>query len=147
MRKCYWLSAIGLSLLCVLSFSAQAKVIRSMPFLFGESDALYPIEPRTFVRYQGSDMLLGYRISKHWFIFGVGLTDRGYVLIHPYAADRYYPLPLAELKRLQQRAVLPKHMPRYDIRLSDYLSAYSLWLLLSAIAGAIFYFWRPLLKR
>lgn len=122
-----------------ISFIAQAKTVRSMPFLFGESDVLYPVEPRTFVHYQGVDYVLGSHLTKQWVFLGLGMTDKGYVLLNPYGNTSYLPLTGEQIAYLQQQKQLPQPLPAYKILLFDYMTAYSLWLFLLSVSIALYY--------
>lgn len=128
MKKIYSACLLMLALL----FSSQSHA--GIPVFFGESDELYVIENGPSITEGRETFHLGHRVYKKWFIFGINVVDEGYVLISANNANRYVPLNAGLINDFQEDGSLPKELPSYSIPLMDYLTGYSLWIVLLVLA-------------
>ena len=79
----------------------------------------------------GQELYLGRLVSTRFFIAGLYVKDRGFVVGK--GADRYLPLTPRLTSELQKTGVLPTPLPSFHLRWVDYVLGYSLWLLLAVI--------------
>jgi len=106
---------------------------------FGKNETLYPLRDL-----EGGKYILCHKVSTHWFIAGLYVTDDGYVLkdrLNFMPGERYIPLDTEEIEKLQKSGMLPTPLPKYSISFWDYFFGYSLWWILALVVGL------PLLAR
>lgn len=104
---------------------------------FGESDTLHPLADVDFRGKQGERLFLAYRTSTRFILLGVNLSRHGYVLGIDGNPGAYYPLSAQQIARFQTLGKLPRPLPAYRSRWSDYMLGYSLWL---AFGFAVLYY-------
>ena len=129
----------GVSTPLFFSSTADAKVVGGF---FGSSEKIHCIEPlkkeiatRSDPRYpnaytQPKLYKLCYKLSFQYFILGVAMRDDGYVLAEKEGAALYIPLSKGMIAEYQEKGILPKPLPPYEVPLSAYIIGYSLWLLI-----------------
>ncbi len=116
----------------MLAFSLPAQA-KGIPLYFGESEDLNMIERVEPLVIEDETFFLGYHTYFKWFLAGVYVRDRGYVLIDA-SKTRYIELDEKDIQQLQEEEMLPTPLPEYKLEGIDYLKGYSLWLILLALA-------------
>ena len=126
------LARLRLVLLVCLGLLAAAPVEAAR---FGTDETVHRIEDVTLKGPKDETLYLGYMTRIRWFLGGIYVEDRGYVLGVQGDRTRFFPMPQGEaLKGFQQRGFLPDPLPPYSLSFIDYLLGYSLWLTLAGVA-------------
>jgi hypothetical protein len=100
--------------------------------MFGTQDEIECLTNHTFAGPHGDQLCLASKISMHFFVAGVGVSDGGYVLKIKDANSFYNTTP-EMLKALQEEGTLPSPLPPYHISTFQYLFGYSLWLIFAVM--------------
>jgi hypothetical protein len=126
MRRSLFVFALFL-LVAASGHDAQARMY------FGQRDSLHHLQDLDLKSPGGEALYLGYMTSMNSFVLPYSVSDAGYVLGIKGESDKFYKLPKERLTQLQQAGALPDPLPRYQLKLLDYLFGYSLWLALVLI--------------
>lgn len=102
--------------------------------IFGLDDSLHKLQPVDITGPAGEKLELSYLIQTRFFIAGVYLKDKGYVLSNTDENGSYYPLSDSDINKFQKDGLLPSPMPSYEIGLVEYAIGYSLWLVIVIVA-------------
>lgn len=100
----------------------------------GREQKVYDIQDTGLVDPDGQPLTLAH-VTTGWYVgLGFWLVDDGYVL-RIKGQDRWYPIPMADLRRYSEAGKLPKPLPRYGIPPLALLHGFSGWLVVGA--GAV----------
>lgn len=106
---------------------------RAGRLMFGSDEKLHVLGEPFTVPGQGS-FRLGHKVTLHFFLAGLYLSDDGYVLLPGGTTDKYLSLSDELRRELQGDGLLPDPLPPYQISWFDYLFGYSLWIVLAVVA-------------
>lgn len=101
--------------------------------MFGLDESFHKIQDVEILGPNGEDLDLSYMLEKRFFVAGLYLKDKGYVLSTSNSEGNYYRLDAAEIVKFQTSGLLPTPMPSYKIDIIEYLIGYSLWLVIFAV--------------
>lgn len=126
-------------LLVLLSFAFCGQTF-AKGMQFGDQDQLIKLQDVEIKTPDGQGLYLAHLLTTKFFLAGVNITDKGYVLAVKTDSEeqQYYALTSPQIKELQAEGSLPDPMPPYKISTLDYVIGYSLWLIilvLSAFSG------------
>jgi hypothetical protein len=102
---------------------------------FGSDEKIRSISDLKLRGPTGETLFLAHKVTTQFFLLGVHVKDDGYVLGVKGDSRKYYPMPTAQVQRLQQQGLLPSPLPGYRLSTIDYLIGYSLWLALAAMGA------------
>jgi len=104
---------------------------------FGDQDSLIKIQDVDITSPNGDELYLAYHLSTKFFIAGVNLTDKGYVLVLKADSEdsQYYALTSEQIKEFQAEGDLPNPMPTYEISMLNYAVGYSLWIIILVLGA------------
>jgi hypothetical protein len=105
-----------------------------MGMMFGTQDEIECITNQNFEGPHGDQLCLASKISMHFFVAGVGVSDDGYVLKIK-GANSFYNTTPEMLKALQEEGTIPSPLPPYHISTFQYLFGYSLWLIFAIMVA------------
>ena len=107
-----------------------------MAMLFGTQDDLNCIVDIPLKGGANEPLCLGFKVSMHFFIGGLYVSDEGYVLRVKTDSKSYYPMPSGqELADFQLNGMIPSPLPSYSVPVFDYLFGYSLWIILGVMGA------------
>lgn len=106
-----------------------------MGLMVGWNDKIECIQSVGVLGQNNEALCLAYKTSTLFVGLGVYLKDEGYVLRDPAQSTRYYPWPdQAQVEGWQSAGLLPDPLPAYSIPAVEYAVAYSLWMIVGAVA-------------
>jgi hypothetical protein len=106
-----------------------------MAMLFGTEDDLNCIVDIPLKGGSNEPLCLGFKVSMHFFVAGIYVSDEGYVL-KVKNEKSFYPMPTGqELLGYQREGMIPQPLPTYGVPMFDYLFGYSLWLIIGVMAA------------
>ena len=128
---------IILILTCAILIPNLASA-RRIGGLFGKSERIKEIIDIEGKGPNGEDLYLAYKTTEYFFFMGAYMSDDGYVLAIK-GSSSYYPLDENQITANQESGVLPKPLPEYKIPFMDWVSGFSLWIML-LVLGVLWFF-------
>ena len=104
---------------------------------FGTQEYLRPIRDVAITGQNGEALYLGYKYSFNCFIAPYSVSDDGYILGFKNESKRYYRLDAERIAAYQDRGLLPKPLPPYQLSAIDYAFGHLAWAL-PFIVGALY---------
>lgn len=123
-------TACACVLITSLLFPAPAYAGKVM---FGTQDTIEKIQDTKITGPKGEKLYLAHKFAIHSFVAPYMLSDDGYVLGVEGDTSRYFALEASMLADFQQRGLLPKPLPPYEIATFHYIFGYLLWEILAGL--------------
>jgi len=116
-----------LSLISVIFITESANAKKGMIFgKFGEQVEIHKLQDISLKGPNKEKLFLGHVVKTQYFLLGLYMEDAGYALGIE-NSDSYYNFPNEDkVKYFQSKNLLPNPLPKYKIKLTDYLIGYSL---------------------
>lgn len=118
--------------LCIVALTALASQPAHAQLILGNKQQVHAITDVPLKSPKGEDLYLGHLTATGYFVLGVYVDDKGYVLGIKGTQDQYYPMPDKPLMiAAQKTGLLPDPLPDYSISPLEYIKGYSMWALLA----------------
>lgn len=118
--------------LCIVALTALASQPAHAQLILGNKQQVHPITDVSLKSPKGEELYLGHLTATGYFLLGVYVDDKGYVLGIKGTEDLYYPMPEKPLMLAAQKTgLLPDPLPDYSIPPLEYIKGYSMWMLLA----------------
>jgi hypothetical protein len=106
--------------------------------LFGTQDDLNCIVDIPLKGGANEPLCLGFKVSLHFFVGGIYVSDGGYILRVRNNSKSFYEMPQGqELADYQVNGMIPTPLPAYSVPVFDYLFGYSLWIILGVMGAFV----------
>jgi hypothetical protein len=115
-------------LIVAVGFAANAGSAHAFGLKIGKAESIHHLADITERNEKGRKLNLSFKTTMVWFFGGVYLRDDGYVIGLKDDPKHYYRLTPEKIAEWQERQILPKPMPKYEISRMDYVYGYSLWI-------------------
>jgi hypothetical protein len=117
----------------ILLAGLSAPASAAYPF-FGSKETIRVIMVTSIKGENGVPINLGRRLVLKAFLLPYNIEDGGFVLVAADDPKKFLPMPTgARLATLQANGFLPKPLPPFRLKMSDYIAGYVLWWVLLAV--------------